>query len=191
MEDRTCSAPNCEGKHYCKGYCMSHYNRMKARGTFEPYEPPTLAERFQKNVAKSEDCWLWTGYIRKDGYGTISFKCRRYAAHRVAYEIANGEIPEGLRVDHICHNPPCVNPDHLRLVTIKQNAENYDGLVSTNTSGVRGVYWHAGGKKWAVQVRHNDRRYSGGLHVSLIDAESAAIELRNRLHTHNDKDRVA
>jgi hypothetical protein len=96
-----------------------------------------------------------------------------------------------MRVDHICHVPSCIKPDHLRLVTIKQNAENFGGLKVTNNSGYRGVHWHSQTGKWNVQVTHNGRRYAGGLHSDIEEANAAAIALRNLLHTHNDLDRVA
>jgi hypothetical protein len=105
--------------------------------------------------------------------------------------MANGTIPDGLRIDHICHTPRCVRPDHLRPVTIKQNAENFSGLNASNTSGYRGVYWHAQFGKWCVQVTNNGRRYAGGLYANVEDANAAAVALRNRLHTHNELDRVA
>jgi hypothetical protein len=143
-------------------------------------------------TAKTDGCWNWFGPISPSvGYGTVTINGKRQYAHRVAYQVANGSIPEGMRIDHKCHNRLCVNPKHLRPVTIKQNAENFGGLVSTNNSGYRGVYWHRQMSKWNVQVTHNGRRYAGGLHSDIEDANAAAIALRNQLHTHNDLDRVA
>lgn len=92
-------------------------------------------------------------------------------------------------VDHTCHNRSCVNPDHLRVVTNKQNAENLRGANRASKSGVRGVWFAPTRGKWVVQVRHNGRRYSGGSHLTLEAAEQSAIALRNRLFTHNDADR--
>jgi len=101
-----------------------------------------------------------------------------------------GEIPEGILIDHICHNISCVNPEHLRLATNKQNMENLSGPQRNNTSGVLGVYWHSSGM-WNVQVGHNRRRYSGGLFRDIAEAEAAAIALRTKLFTHNHIDRIA
>lgn len=54
-----------------------------------------------------------------NGYGVVGRKTE--LAHRLAYEAAYGPIPEGLTIDHRCFNPPCVNPQHLQAVTLKQN----------------------------------------------------------------------
>lgn len=69
-------------------------------------------------------CWLWTGYIAKQGYGRMSIKemePRARWAHRVSYESFKGAIPEGLQLDHLCRNKTCVNPDHLEAVTPRIN----------------------------------------------------------------------
>jgi hypothetical protein len=110
----------------------------------------------------------------------------------VAYELVKGPIPEGLYIDHMCHTPACVNPDHLRAVTNKQNAENHNGQpCSANTSGIRGVYWHIRDKRWVARVRHNGKFISVGSFLTAEEAESAVIAKRNELFTHNDADRMA
>lgn len=64
-------------------------------------------------------CWLWTGFVNEDGYGifcTGSYRAktrRHIKAHRLAYEIFCGPIPDGKLVCHTCDTPSCVNPDHL------------------------------------------------------------------------------
>lgn len=62
-------------------------------------------------------CWLWTGWRNHAGYGQYS----GMPASRVAYQMMRGEIPHGLYVDHLCSNPPCVNPWHLEVVSPRMN----------------------------------------------------------------------
>jgi len=70
-------------------------------------------------------CWNWTG-VRHRGYGLIMRKAFNgrvpVRAARLFYERVNGPIPPGLTVEHLCKNPPCVNPAHLTLLTASENA---------------------------------------------------------------------
>lgn len=68
-------------------------------------------------------CWLWTGATNHNGYGVmLNAKRKTVRAHRVCFEAANGPIPDGSHVCHTCDTPCCVNPDHLWLGSIKDNA---------------------------------------------------------------------
>jgi hypothetical protein len=155
-----------------------------------------LAERFWEKVDRegplNDDgtrCWLWTASTLPKGYGKFSVggKYGGWAyAHRVAYELMRGPIEEFLDHRYTCPKN-CVNPDHLRPATKKQDAENLTGPYSTNKCGVRGVCWTKG--KWQVVVKHHGKNYYGGRFIVLAEAEAAAIALRNRLFTHNDLDR--
>ena len=79
-------------------------------------------------------CWLWLGYIDEGGYGRVHLrKHNNRPAHRVFFEHVNGEIPPRLVLDHTCRVRSCVNPDHLRVVTRRQNAtQNSVGLAAQN-----------------------------------------------------------
>jgi len=84
-----------------------------------------IADRFWRLVDKTDSCWNYTGAKWK-GYGQFSVqikpgKWKTSKAHRVAYELLIGPIPEGLQLDHLCRNPACVNPDHLEPVTNREN----------------------------------------------------------------------
>jgi len=83
----------------------------------------TVLERFQKFVDKESTfgCWLWTGSIDPCGYGRFGLLGKNRQAHRVALELRDRTIPEGLEVDHLCEVRNCVNPEHLQLVTHKDN----------------------------------------------------------------------
>lgn len=79
----------------------------------------TLRARFEERVAKAgpDECWLWKLKPGSAGYGTISMGSGGHPAlvHRVAWELAFGPIPEGVRVRQKCGNRLCVNPSHLFL----------------------------------------------------------------------------
>jgi len=79
-----------------------------------------------KECSEFFDCWEWIGSKRnkKDKYGRFSIHGRWFKANRVAYEIYNPPIPEGLIVMHECDNPSCVNPDHLKLGTQNDNLKD-------------------------------------------------------------------
>ncbi|MFA5037194.1 MAG: HNH endonuclease [Candidatus Izemoplasmatales bacterium] len=89
-------------------------------------------ERFwsKVDIRGKDDCWIWEGGIRWDGYGQFKYRGRMRGAHTVSWEIQNGEIPEGFCVCHNCpigDNPLCVNPNHLKLGT---HQDNMDDMVS-------------------------------------------------------------
>jgi uncharacterized Zn finger protein (UPF0148 family) len=86
-----------------------------------------FAERFWKRVDKNgpDGCWLWKGTIKnRDGYGYVSLPGappRYKAAHRAAYELSKGPIPEGMVIHHKCRIRDCVNPDHLEPLSRADN----------------------------------------------------------------------
>lgn len=155
----------------------------------------TPAERFWAKVNKQGPinpvlgtrCWLWTACVDGRGYGKFDNRVfGTWQAHRNAWAFVHGAPPTGL-VDHHRHCPKiCVNPDHLRPVTHKQNMENLAGERRNSRSQVRGVRWHRGA--WEAVVRHNHHTYYLGRYASKGAAELAAVTKRNQLFTHNDAD---
>lgn len=69
------------------------------------------------------DCWIWKKARITDGYGQSSYKHKGYRAHRIAWILTNGEIPEGCVIHHVCNNPPCCNPNHLKCGTQTENIQ--------------------------------------------------------------------
>lgn len=89
-------------------------------------------ERFYAKVHFKSGCWPWLSDVTRAGYGRITIDYKRYMAHRVAYELWVGPIPEGLQLDHLCRNPSCVNPLHLEPVTPRENLMRGETLASAN-----------------------------------------------------------
>lgn len=160
----------------------------------------TLEERFWPKVNKFGPipeatpelgpCWLWVAGKTRGGYGAFSIGRTMARAHRVSYLLEHGHVPQHLMVDHRCHNPACVRPSHLRLVTRKQNAENLAGANKGNISGVRGVDWSRRSSKWRARVQHDGKTIHLGHFDSIADAEAVVIAKRIELFTHNDRDRI-
>lgn len=104
-----------------KGYKQSDEHRAKCRARAKP-----LADRFWPKVQINgpDDCWPWLASVHGGGYGQVSSGGRggtMLTAHRVAWELTRGPIPEGLVVDHLCNNRRCCNPDHLKPCTDREN----------------------------------------------------------------------
>lgn len=83
----------------------------------------SVEERFWSKVDKSGECWLWTAGKTGGGYGHFHPAADGpVRAHRLAYEMVIGPIPEGMQLDHLCRVRHCVNPAHLEPVTNRENA---------------------------------------------------------------------
>lgn len=97
--------------------------------------PVPVGERFwlKADMTGGPDaCWPWLAGRYRTGYGTIHINQRPRQAHRVAYELAVGPIPDGLTIDHLCRNRLCVNPAHLEPATLTVNVLRGSGPASLN-----------------------------------------------------------
>lgn len=128
-------------------------------------------------------CWPWLGRTTaREGYGQFDWRGTGVYAHRLAWEFTSGPIPAGMELDHLCHNRSCVNPDHLRPVTHKQNCENLT-ISPRNRTGYRGVYFNAARNRYVASVGHHGRVLTAGTFRTAEEAAAAAASLRAALHT--------
>ena len=84
--------------------------------------------RLWSKIVVVESCWIWTAAIDIYGYGMVRIAGKLTKAHRAFYELRVGRIPYGLVIDHLCHTPACVNPDHMEPVTHKENSLRGNGV---------------------------------------------------------------
>lgn len=98
----------------------------------------TVPARFWAKVNKDgplwngTPCWVWMASTDRKGYGRIAVNGHNTRAHRFAYMLIVGPIQDGLTVDHLCRNPPCVNPEHLEPVTNRDNILRGGGVAAIN-----------------------------------------------------------
>ncbi len=104
------------------------------------------AERFFAKAVPAGECLEWPrrNYLR-GGYGQVQWKSKSRRAHRVAYELVFGPIPPGLVIMHLCDNPPCVNPEHLRAATQVENLADMRAKGRARDVGVPGPH------PWAIK----------------------------------------
>lgn len=125
---------------YIHGHA-GHQEAIRARRAKAKARHPA---RFWEKVQKGPGCWQWMAGKDRRGYGLYSMgRARRsYLAHRMAYELAKGSIPEGLVLDHLCRNPSCVNPAHLQAVTNRTNILRGVGESAVNALKTHCKYGH-------------------------------------------------
>jgi hypothetical protein len=93
------------------------------RGGKERLVPLTMAWLEARYVPEPmSGCWLWTSTIEHDGYGVAKIDGVMFKAHRAAYHLLVGPVPDGLTIDHLCCTTCCVNPAHMEPVTAAENA---------------------------------------------------------------------
>ena len=142
---------------------------------------PPIEEHFWSRVQilGPNDCWLWQASRNRKGYGQVSVNSESVPAHRVAWELTYGPIPDGLWVLHKCDNPPCTNPSHLFLGT---NADNVADKVAKNRQPV-GTKTH-NAKLTEQQVIEARQRFAeGGITITALAEECGVnrITMKNVL----------
>ena len=127
-----CAVRDCHEKIKARVWCSRHLQRFYRTG--DPYGVRktvvlgTLSDRLWLRVNKHPTCWLFEGSQSAAGYGQVGDGGRVFYAHRLAWEMMRGPIPDGMQVDHLCRTRNCVNPDHLELVTPLVNVQRAEAV---------------------------------------------------------------
>ena len=122
---KICGVEGCGREHIACGLCHMHRRRLLRTGTTNASLRTMSPEvRFKAKLKQNENtgCLEWQGSINADGYGKFSVNGVIVYAHRFAWELANGPIPDGLFALHECDNPPCCDDTHLFLGTKADNS---------------------------------------------------------------------
>ena len=159
-----------------------HYKRWRThgdpRGGGRRYSTPE--EAFAARTERRGECLIWTGAKDSDGYGLLQVNGRITGAHRYAWECENGQIPDWMVIDHICHNRTCVDVDHLRLATRHQNNSNRAGVSGFRKHNLpRGVC--PNGPNYMARVGHLGVTYYLGTYATPEEASAVAVRARHDL----------
>ena len=117
----TCSIDDCNKPAWYHGWCNAHYLRWRRYG--DPLlGSPNYILRYWARVdpCRTDGCYLWLGLTNQRGYGRIKLKGLNLAHHFLA-----GHPPPGMEWDHLCRTPACVSPEHLELVTHRENVKRH------------------------------------------------------------------
>lgn len=118
-----------------RGWCQAHYRRWRKTGNVQADVPlrdgsvtAPIEHRLESMLDKSGDHWMFTGATDRAGYGLIwdSRRGNNSRAHRIAFELWVGPIPDGCDVHHVCETPGCCRPDHLEAKpSFKHNSDHH------------------------------------------------------------------
>lgn len=175
-----CNIDDCEKPAFGRGMCDMHWKRWRKNGDPRKGARKSAEERFLSRVRDEGDCLVWTGTLINGKYGQMRIDGKRIYVHRYAWERANGPIPDGMQVDHLCWNVACVNVSHLRLATASENNSYLSGAPSSNkSSGQRNVIYDQG--FYRVVVTKNGKHHNFGRYKTVEEAVPVAEQARQEL----------
>lgn len=133
MTGDPCTVDGCDRPIRARDRCTLHYRHWQQANLHE--RVPALDRFWLAANPVEEGCWVWSGWFDAYGYGGLAVFGRSTKAHRFAYELLVGPIPDGLSLDHLCRNRGCVNPAHLEPVTRGENVRrgNNPSMVAHRT----------------------------------------------------------
>lgn len=119
-----------------------------------------LKERLKARIDKTpQGCWNYTRAKSIKGYGKLSAWGKMYLAHRLSFIVFKGKIPKGKFLDHLCRNPSCINPDHLEVVSNRENILRGIGISAVNSRKTHCVNGHRlSGRNLYVKIINGRKR---------------------------------
>ena len=130
-----CPEADCTRPPYAKasGLCRPHNTLLANYGTTDAWAIARRRFHAKVEIDHATECWEWRGGSRAGsrgeygGFSMVALGHPSIQAHRAAWMLLRGPIPEGLSIDHLCKNTNCVNPEHMEPVTLAENTRRAHG----------------------------------------------------------------